>query len=212
MARIAVDIDDTLYSFCDLARRLITEEGFRTGDKQLIQAAYAPWPEWRTPPDLIGLDRWLEVIGWCHDSELIVSQTPYDGARETLDELVDAGHDLLYISNRATETEEATAEWLRRVKFPFHPAYSELVVTDQDKKPFLADCQYLIDDRPKTLVNFIFDPDWDEAGPGARRAFALTKEFNRGLTDVPHIYLAPTWAGLRYYMAGKGLIKELAFA
>lgn len=209
MATIAVDIDDTLYPFCDLARKIALEEGIRRDDKQLIAAAYAPWPEWRSPPDLMGLDKWLEIIALCHDNDMILNQRPYDGAVEVLTELAQH-HDLLYISNRATETKMATRFWLDTNYFP----RGELVVTDQAKKPFVAHCQYLIDDRPKTIIEFIHDYDWyaDNRGTsvGERRAFSLTKEFNRGLTDVSRVYLAPTWYGMRHYMAGKGLLPEVA--
>jgi hypothetical protein len=204
MATIAVDIDDTLYGFCDLARRVLTEEGFRTGDEKLISAAYAPWPEWRSPVDLLGLDEWLRIIALCHDDEKIEDQIPYDYAPEVLAEAVASGHELLYISNRATETEGATRRWLD-AWFP----EGELIVTSEDKKPYVAHCQYLIDDRPKTIIQFLFDRDWPDQGSqddNRRRVFSLSKEFNRGLTDVPHVYLAPTWYGIRHYLIGKGLI------
>lgn len=203
MPRVAIDIDDTLYPFCDLARKLIADEGFRTDDKRLIAAAYAPWPEWRTPLDLLGEDKWVDIIAKCHDNDLIASQRPYEGAVDTLRDLSDHGHELLYISARGRETRWATSDWLEMNGFPG----GDLVCTMEDKRPYIADCRYMIDDRPKTLVNFIFDADWN--GP-QRRAFALTKPFNMGLTDVSKIYLAPTWAGLRYYMIGKGLLPEVA--
>ena len=88
---IAVDIDDTLYPFCDLARQVLTEEGFRRGGDQMIAAAYAPWPEWRSPVDLLGLKTWLDIIALCHDDELILSRTPYEGAVDVLWELVESG-------------------------------------------------------------------------------------------------------------------------
>lgn len=217
MATIAVDIDDTLYSFCDLARKVLTEEAFRTGDERRTVAAYAPWPEWRSPVDLLGLDEWMRIIGLCHDDEMILAQRPYDGAVEVLWELVDAGHDLLYISNRATETRLATQRWLVEQGFPIDVEWTEdecatLVVTAEDKKPYIAHCQYLIDDRPKTQVAFLTDPDWHADNRGTstaqRKVFSLAKEFNRGLTDVPGIYLAPTWIGIRHFLVKEGLIKE----
>ncbi len=137
----------------------------------------------------------------CHDDEMILKQRPYAGAVETLYALVDSGHELIYISNRATETKRATQQWLSNNLFP----EGELVVTSKDKTPFVACCRYLIDDRPKTLVNFTYDRQWDGA---PRIAFALTKEYNRGLTDVPGIYLAPTWHGIRHYLIDQKLIES----
>lgn len=210
MARIGVDIDDTLYSFTSLARRVMTKKGFETEDKQLIAAAYAAWPEWRSPTDLLGVDRWMEIIAMCHDNDLILAQQPHLGAAETCQALVRAGHDLLYISNRATETEAATHSWLFDHGF-ITSGGTELMCLMGDKTPHIADCQYFIDDRPKNLINFVYDYDWaNKYGSNgmARRAFGLTTEFNRALTDVPRIYLAPTWSGLNFYLQGKGLLSE----
>lgn len=212
-AKIAVDLDDTVYSFTALARRIMTKIGFENEDKQMIAAAYAAWPEWRSPVDLFGVDRWLEIIDMCHDSELILAQIPYLGASDTCNALMDAGHELLYISNRATETEGATREWLYDHDFlsPSKPA--ELMCLTGDKTPHIAQCQYFIDDRPKNLISFVYDYDWTNKHGKAnidmqRRAFGLMTEFNRALTDVPRIYLAPTWSGLNYYLQSKGLLKE----
>jgi hypothetical protein len=213
VAKIAVDLDDTVYSFTTLARRVMTKIGFETEDKQLIAAAYAAWPEWRSPTDLLGVDRWLRIIDMCHDSELILAQTPHLGAADTCNALMAAGHELLYISNRATETESATREWLYDHDFlsPSKPA--ELMCLMGDKTPHIADCQYFIDDRPKNLISFVYDYDWankygSHRNDKQRRAFGLTTEFNRALTDVPKIYLAPTWSGLNYYFQRKGLLQE----
>ncbi len=211
MSRIAIDIDDTLYSFTSLARRVMTKIGFETEDKQLIAAAYAAWPEWRSPTDLLGVDRWLEIIDMCHDNDMILAQTPHLGAANTCNALVRAGHKLLYISNRATETEAATGAWLDANGF--FTGDAELMCLMGDKTPHIADCQYFIDDRPKNLIQFVYDYDWPNKWGSnredkKRRAFGLTTEFNRALTDVPRIYLAPTWSGLNYYLQSKGLLEE----
>lgn len=217
MARIAVDIDDTLYSFTALARRIMTKVGFETEDKQLIAAAYASWPEWRSPPDLLGVERWLAIIDMCHDSDLILQQQPHLGAAETCNALLRAGHEILYISNRATETEDATRQWLHNNGFidigDWNAGSVDFMCLMGDKAPHIAECQYFIDDRPKNLIQFVYDYDWSNKWGSnredmKRRAFGLTTEFNRALTDVPRIYLAPTWSGLNYYFQSKGLLKE----
>lgn len=203
MAKIAVDIDDTLYSFTALAREVLAEEALRTGDKMLERAAYAPWTEWRTPPDMLGLEKWLEVVDICHDDDKILSRTPFPGSQNVLDELA-AQHDLVYVSNRTTERESATSEWLDIHDFPT----GHLVCAGHgDKQAFLNECQYLIDDRPKNLVQFVYASCWAEPEK-ERVGFGLMTEFNRSLTDVPGIYLAPAgnWSLMRFYFEKTGVL------
>lgn len=73
----------------------------------------------------------------------------------------------------------------------------------------------MIDDRSKTMVEFVYDFDWHEeyrnripAMP--RKGFMLKTDHNRSLTDVPGLYLAPNWSGLRRYMVKCNLLPSLA--
>lgn len=196
-----------------------------TGDPVYKEGAYHPWTEWRSPADVLGLDRWLKAIALCHEADVIEAQRPFDGASETCRALLEAGHDLLYISNRATESEDATRNWLsangffaedmRRVR---EDQYVALVVTMGDKKPYMEDCQYLIDDRLKTCVEFVYDYDWARKvrenyynPPGERKAFVKAYQYNQAATDIPGLYVAMTWAGLNEYLVGKGLLETEAF-
>jgi hypothetical protein len=155
---------------------------------------------------VIDLELWLEVIDRCHQDDVILSQTPFKGSADTLWELVEDGYDLLYISNRKPESEYATREWIAAMGYP---QSENLICTAADKMPLVRDCQYLIDDRPKTLVQFLHDFHWrhkhGENGP-QRLAFGLLGEYNRALTDVPGIYLAPNWELLRRYLIDKGVL------
>lgn len=179
MTKIAIDCDDTLYSFTDEAREQLSAMVDEYPEYPwLSHALYANWDQWRTPFELCGDDSegnslWIECIARCHDNERILAQEPFTGAVQVVNELADAGHDLIYISNRATETEDATRQWLMIRGFPA----GDLVVTSGDKAPFIHECQYMIDDRAKTVVEFIHDFEWqtkirDEAhilyefGPG----------------------------------------------
>ena len=217
MANIAVDIDDTLTSFTDTARQVLLERGIAEGNKQLINAAYSPWDEWRAPPDLITLEKWLEIIDICHEDEMIWKQEPFPGALETLWDLIESGHNLIYISNRNPDTYGATMGWLERCGFPVAGGLdsrqqslkgrAKLVTTLGDKHDYIQTCQYMIDDRPKTLVEFVYDFRWHWINPSVKRkAFSLHRPYNQSLSDVPGIYLAPGWSMLRHYLEKKNVI------
>jgi hypothetical protein len=240
MAKIAVDIDDTLYSFTDEAREVLSvmvdDPQYEPYKDQLTHALYAKWDQWRTPFELCGFDEdgnslWLKCIEYCHDDEAILRQQPFNGSVEIVNELADNGHELLYISNRATTTEDATLQWLVDQGFPVSPnGPHTLVVTSGNKAPFIKDCQYMIDDRVKNVLEFIYDFEYEtelreraaqeyvhgsdlDVDPVVeyynehkRKAFVRVADYNGGLTDVPNLYLAHTWKGLRRYMVKKGLL------
>lgn len=229
MANIAVDIDSTLYDFETPAREAFFKLAEKYDDKTIFKGAYSPWTEWRAPADACGIDIWLEAIALCHDRDAILAQVPFSGAVETCQALQAEGHELLYISNRATEASEATEEWL--TGWDFLGEHTQVLALTGDKKPHMASCQYLIDDRPKTVIEFTYDAKWemgvredaaylaetegqeqadDFYAANRRRAFVKAYQYNQGLTDVPNLYLAPTWAGLNYYLVGKGVLSEPA--
>ena len=229
MATIAVDVDSTLYDFETPSRDAALKLWQETGDDGFKEAAYHPWTEWRSPADvLMGDDgiphRWLEVIGRVHEDDSILSQVPFTGAVETCCALLEAGHKLIYITNRAASTEAATRKWLDQNGFIFNdgpdPTQTTLVVTEGDKRPFMVDCQYLIDDRLKTCVEFIHDFDWQfnfgqrghVKGDANRDRIAFVKAYpyNQNATDIPGLILAPTWAAINVYLVKKGLLPEAA--
>lgn len=221
MATWAIDIDDTLYSFGSLAREVISDIAVQTQDDNLIRAAYAPWTEWRSPPDFMGLDVWLDIIERCHTDEMIWAQTPFKGSYNCLWNIINSGHDIIYISNRREDSYGPTASWLELCGFPYKNDFDEngdslkdrvsLVCTTGDKHKYLTHCQYMIDDRPKTIVEFVYDYDWKNKYGSRelpRKGFALHREYNAALTDVPGIYLAPTWDLLEKHMTKKGILRS----
>lgn len=218
MPKIAVDIDDTLYSFDAVAKDALFHLAQERGDMSILQAAYTESLQWRTPADVAGLETWMEAIEIAHRPEVIEQQPPYPGAAETLQALVENGHELMYISNRDEEAQEATMGWLIANGFPMdYDGLPNLKCLHGDKIPHLRDCQYIIDDRVSTLVRFVTDYAWkqwygSEGRPDkVRRAFGIHHPHNTNLTDLEKIYLAPSWAGLNHYMVGKGLLKEPAY-
>lgn len=210
-ARFAIDVDSTLYDFETPAREGFEKLAEERGDKTLRRGVYVSWDEWRSPADACGLDAWMDVISLCHTPEVILRQVPFPGAVETLQALADEGYGLTYVSTRNPEAADATHEWLRKSGFP---TGEEIKVHCQmdDKRPFVAECQYLIDDRPKTLIDFIYDPAWKMKAHEDRWGLSLMYPYNRALTDIPNLFLAPTWAGLSSWLVRNGLLQKRTHA
>jgi len=200
MSKVAVDIDSTLYDFLSLALEVLTKVAIERGDKDLQKGVYHAWNEWRAPSDVINDELWLEIINLCHQDDVILDQKPFNHAVDVLRRIFNTGHDIVYISNRSKKTYNATYKWL--VKHGF-PQAKSLICTEEDKLPLIVNCKYLIDDRPKTLVQFVYDNNWYGKMIDERKGFGLFYEYNRSLTDVPGIYLAPNWALLEKYIEEK---------
>lgn len=208
MALIACDIDSTLYDFATPCRQAFLDLALEHGDKEeYFKGGYQSWVEWRSPADVCGPEAFMEALSIVHSPDVIKAQNAYEGAEEVLTE-VSQEHEIFYISNRDPEVQAATEEWLFDINsFP----RAEVICMMDDKRPYLRDCQYLIDDRCKTLVEFVYDDSWKRGLKPVgvleeRKAFGLLFEYNRNLTDIPNIYLAPTWAGIRYYLERKGVL------
>ena len=189
-SKIAVDIDDTLYSFSEAARKCMRE--WPLEERHIFaRAAEEPWTEWNSVNPLCD-NRFLEVIDKVHSPQSILAQKPFPHAVQVLQRLSAEGHELVYISSRADETYGPTWEWILQEGFPTEDY--EFIVTFRDKVPLLGDTRYIFDDRVKTLVEFVFDRQWQESHPESPRlAFAIKNDLNCGLSDVPGIHLARDW-------------------
>lgn len=205
----AIDIDNTLYALDDTAREAFEKLYQQTLNKDYLGGVYFSWDEWRSPADVCGLDAWMEVVSMCHEPEIIESRIPYPGAVATIQAIANEGYGLRYISTRSPEAAEATHNWLKKHDFPLGKDIDVRCMME-DKAPYLAECQYLIDDRPKTLVEFIYDSNWASDMFGSRKAMGLMFNYNRALTDIPGIFLSPHWAGLNEWMVRKKILPEPA--
>lgn len=211
--RLAVDLDDTLYSFTQTAREVLVDLAIARGDETLMTLASASWSEWRTPAAMIGVENWFEIIERCHRPEVILDRQSYFGASDTLWDLVDAGHTLTYITSRDSQCEDATARWLQDNEFPFDPEGTATLMCQYfpSKAEHIADCQVIIDDRPHNLIEFVYDFAWQyqhgsENHEMQRFGLGLLSEYNRSLTDVDRIHLVPNWINLRHVLLEKGLL------
>lgn len=199
MSKIMIDIDGTLFDFDTAARKELFDMG-------LTIPAYHAWHQWRDPLDLAGKENWIEAVNRVHSPEIIAQQTPYQDAASVVSELAEK-HEIVYLSNRnQAVTYEATMGWLLKHKFP----EAELICCEHnDKAPLLTSFQYIIDDRPKTLVQFVYDYQWkfrNGSTTNERKGFSLLHPSNESLTDVPGVYLAPSWVGIRHYLQEEGVL------
>lgn len=210
MPKVAIDLDSTLYDFMTPFRQAYLDLALEKNEKEeYFRGVYQSWVEFRSPTDVCGLDAFNEALAIVHSPDVILSRKPYDHAVEVVQELFNEGYEILYITNRDSDTYEATRHWLEASGFPV--SETDLICTMENKQGYLGTTQYLIDDRPKTLVEFIYDFNWKLAHGSKnkgmqRKAFGLLFEYNRALTDIPNVYLAPTWAGIRYYLTSKGIL------
>jgi hypothetical protein len=208
MAKVAIDIDDTLYDFNIKIREEFFKMAIEYDDKDLLRGAYMPFVEWRSLTDSLGVDIAKEAIHRVHSDESILSQVPYEDSVKTLREVAAAGHNLFYISSRQETCHDATEKWLNEQKFP----KGDILCVSGPKTNFIRDCRYLIDDRPSTIADFVTDYTWKkwngstEKSEKQRVAFGLWYTYNQALTDLRNVYLAPTWLGLRYYLKKKEII------
>lgn len=204
VALIAIDIDSTLYDFETAFRQAYIDNAIEHGDKSLFRGAYASWVEWRSPWDVCGEEAFQAALDRVHSEEVIESRQPFEGAPDVVFKLAKE-HEIVYLSNRDEDLTEITEHWLIQ-----HFPCGRVVCTMDDKQAYLMDCQYLIDDRPKTLCDFLYSWNWQTMGlsssVGPRNAFGLLFEYNRALTDIPELYLAPTWAGIGFYLERQGVL------
>lgn len=203
MANIAIDVDNTLYSFDLECREAFFEMALDKENKDYLRGAYAPQVEWRSLGDVLGFPALAEAIEIVHSRTL--EQTPYKGAVKTVQQIAEKGHKIKYVTTRDEKHAEITEGWLAKYHFPEAPVYC----SNEDKTEFISDCQYIIDDRPKTILNFIYDYDWKsewQREDNQRKAFGLWFPYNQNLTDVRNVLLAPTWRGINYYLERKGIL------
>jgi len=207
-AKIACDIDDTLYPFGNAVRDEFFRMAEEYDDKSILKAAYAPHVEWRSLSDsLPDSDLVYEAILRVHNKT--IEQVPFDYCVKTLWELINSGHEIIYITSRKDKYHEPTEQWLNEWEFP---TPSNLICVQDSKIPHIRDCKYLIDDRPQTVLDFVTDYTWKRWTAGHsvegrdRKAFGLWLPYNQALTDVKNVYLAPGWFGINFYLQRKNII------
>jgi len=213
---VAIDIDSTLYDFETPFRQACFDLAFDKEEKDketYFKAAYHSWVQWRSPADID--DRiFTEALAIVHSDDVIKSRPSFEGAVRVCNHISDE-HEIIYLTNRNETCTDATDVWLKGQGFPV----GTLICTMEDKAQFLRECQFIIDDRPRTLVNFVTDFKWQRemefwnmygwneyANRAPRKGFSLMYDYNDNLTDCDNIYLAPTWGGIAHYLHKTGVL------
>lgn len=204
MSVVAIDVDETLYSFDTAIRDAFFDMAEERDDKSILRMAYSNNQEWR---NLVDHDQKLafEAIERVHSKQ--DTFTPFPGSEEVVNKIHKSGHSIKYVGARKDIHQDVTEDFLWWNNFP----PGELICADPSrgsKLEYIQDCQYLIDDRPRTILEFLNDPIYVLATTHEqdRKVFALWRPYNQNLTEVKNLYLAPTWRGLEFYLKRKGVI------
>lgn len=189
MSIIYCDIDNTIFDFEREARSLLRDLALESDDKRLLRASYTRWDEWSCLSDLVGSEITKIVVDKIHSDEFIDESVIDYTCIDVLNRIDRREHSLRFITNRDLSCQGATEEMLSNYGIIFDC----LICTKGEKKFFTANGQYLIDDRPKNLIDFVYGQGRDRFG------FGLLTDWNRNLTDVDRVYLSPDWRGLGKY-------------
>lgn len=105
---------------------------------------------------------------------------PFPNAVETLQELVEKGHEIYYITARPEEHGERTKEWLIKQGFPVKDDHFYYGMKDDEKVKIIEELQldYYFDDKPEVLHTLSTKPN--------TKVFVRDQSYNRHL-DFPRI-------------------------
>jgi uncharacterized protein len=111
---------------------------------------------------------------------------PFPHAVEALNELVNEGHEVYYVTARPKEHGERTKNWLIENGFPVQDERFYFGMNDEEKIHFIEQLEldYFFDDKPAVLET-LFDT--------TAKVYALSNSYNRHL-DMPRI---TNWLELR---------------
>ena len=134
-----VDIDNTLWQFCDA----FSEE------LQKINPAFPPLEQWTTWNFFVGYcteEQFLAAVDAVHARQDSEAYKPYPEANGFLQSLKDLGYHIVIASHRRVEMQGPTERWLRKHGLQ----YDELHLSF-DKTVLFDKASVVVDDAPHTL-------------------------------------------------------------
>lgn len=107
------------------------------------------------------------------------------GTLEALDALVNAGHELIYITNRPSYARECTIAALATHNFPFR---DRLIFARGSKAPVIREYNVdaFIDDSPRTIAEICVNTD--------ARIYCRDYPFNRSIHDIHNFIRVRSWS------------------
>jgi 5'(3')-deoxyribonucleotidase len=172
--KIALDIDGVLADQVSAALLEIEKDYGQKYSKSDINRAH--W-------SFAGIEIWTEIGRLLADPEYVMRVPLIDGAQNAIKQL--AMHDLLVVTARRPNAEEATRRWLRR-HFPCLTQYYHARTGTKHNIP----SDVLIDDLDMNIVEFVrSDPD--------RRGILFLHPWSLNDTDIEdysdQVYYCPQW-------------------
>ncbi|OGW54291.1 MAG: hypothetical protein A2Y81_07745 [Nitrospirae bacterium RBG_13_43_8] len=140
MKRAVIDIDNTLWHFCDVLYERL---------KEINRSIPTPdfWTEWEFWENYCSKDEFLGAIKDIHLNQDDENHLPYPEARDFLATLKKHNFYLIIASHRSPESTEQTRKWLMKHDLMFdelHLSYNKIALFEED-------CHIVVDDAPPVL-------------------------------------------------------------
>ena len=105
---------------------------------------------------------------------------PFEGAVELLQELVNDGHEIFYITSRNSEFCEQTRSWMKKKGFPVQDEHFYCGMKDEEKIQTIHSLQldYYFDDKPAVLET-LFDV--------ATKVYIIDQSYNQHVENLPRL-------------------------
>lgn len=175
--KFGFDIDDTLINLREHAFHLYNKKLKQTVGLNVFQnISRVEIHEAFGLSDEEGKEMWNSSL-----EEIYYTSCPiFPGAVKALHALVNAGHEVYYITARPKEHGERTKAWIKQQGFPVDDKRFFYGMQDEEKLDIIKELEldYYVDDKPAvldTLVN------------GSTKVYVKDQSYNRHLQDIPRI-------------------------
>jgi hypothetical protein len=178
MRSAVIDIDNTLWQFCDAFY----------AELRKIDSAFPPVEQWTTWDFFVPYcteEQFLAAVDAVHSAQDSDRYRPYPEAREFLRTLKAQGYHVIIASHRRQETRKPTERWLAR-----HGLVHDELHISFDKTVLFGAAAVVVDDAPQTLeqavargavgAGLLFP--WNRDYPG--NGFKLCRDLNEVLAYI----------------------------